>query len=131
MGAYFKRRPRKGAWIFPNFDPSNLATILVFGAWLVLSVIRQLKEKPPGWLSYKLDVLYLIGSWRFFGPEPLTHDYHLFYRDTLENGGMTSWIRRNPGISEDALGLHLESRAAPAKMVHQCGGSPVRIEARR
>jgi hypothetical protein len=76
-------------------DPSNLATVLIFGAWLVLSVIRQLKEKPPGWL-YRLDFLYLVGSWRFFGPEPVTHDYHLFYRDILDNGQMTCWIRVTP-----------------------------------
>jgi len=78
---------------------ANLATALIFGCWLVLSVIRQLKEKPPGWL-YKLDFLYLVGSWRFFGPEPLTRDYHLFYRDVLDNGEMTRWIRVTPVSSK-------------------------------
>jgi hypothetical protein len=76
-------------------EPSNLALALFFGFWLVLSVIRQLKTGAPGWLN-RLDILYLVGNWRFFGPEPLTHDYHLFYRDILDTGEMTGWIRVTP-----------------------------------
>jgi hypothetical protein len=76
-------------------EPSNLALAVIFGIWFVLSVIRQLKTQPFVWL-YRLNILYLVGSYRFFGPDPLTVDYHLFYRDILDAGEMTCWIRVTP-----------------------------------
>jgi hypothetical protein len=80
-------------------EPANLVTAAFFGCWFVLSVIRQLKQRPPDWL-YRLDILYLVGNWRFFGPEPLTHDYHLFFRDILDTGEITRWIRITPVSSK-------------------------------
>jgi hypothetical protein len=83
-------------------EPSNLAPALFFGFWLVLSVIRQFKDGPPRWL-HRLDVLYLVGSWRFFGPaDPLRLDYHLFYRDIFDTGELTRWIRITPISSKSS-----------------------------
>jgi hypothetical protein len=82
-------------------EPSNLALAVVFGVWFALSVIRQLKTKPFGWL-YRLNVLYLVGSYRFFGPAPHIPDYHLYYRDILDAGEVTCWIRVTPLSSKSS-----------------------------
>jgi hypothetical protein len=71
-----------------------------FGAWFVLSVLNQFYGGK--WLKSikRFDVFSLIPTWTFFAPRPGTTDFHLLYRDSTIDGGLTPWreaatVRRN------------------------------------
>ena len=62
----------------------------IFAAWFVATCLRQL----PGSFAARAtrwDVTGLLPVWRFFAPMPGPFDFHLVYRDELEDGSLTEW----------------------------------------
>jgi hypothetical protein len=64
--------------------------MVLFSVWLVLSIINQF---DPGWFRKikKYDYFSLIPKWTFFAPQPGSTDYHLYYRDIMDNGEICEW----------------------------------------
>jgi hypothetical protein len=72
----------------------ELYVVCVIGAftlWLVCSVILQFS---PSWFSCieRHDLFMLLPRWTFFAPRPGISDYHLLYRDQLEDGSLSNWV---------------------------------------
>lgn len=67
------------------------AVYATLGGWLGLSVVGQKLFRAPGRRSGWDKLYLLIPDWRFFAPHPGIHDYHLLYRDELEDGSLTPW----------------------------------------
>jgi len=72
----------------------NLYVVFVGGLlilWLVCSVILQFN---PPWFSLteRYDLFMLLPRWTFFAPRPGMSDYHLLYRDHMEDGSLDPWI---------------------------------------
>jgi len=59
--------------------------------WLIGSVILQF---GPTWFSFieRHDLFMLLPRWTFFAPTPGMSDYHLLYRDQLEDGRLSEWV---------------------------------------
>lgn len=70
---------------------------VVFGAWFLLTVVRQIGATFPTrveWINAwfrSWDALSLIPVWTFFAPYPAVNDYHLLFRDKLEDGTFSPW----------------------------------------
>lgn len=60
------------------------------GIWFVVSVVAQVHNKRLNRLR-RLDHFSLIPLWTFFAPNPGKSDYHLIYRDELDDGSLTAW----------------------------------------
>lgn len=61
----------------------------LFCAWLAISMIvyvPSLKNRIRRW-----DSIGLIPQWNFFAPNPARHDFHLLFRDRLQDGTITEW----------------------------------------
>jgi hypothetical protein len=72
----------------------ELYVVFVIGVlmlWLVCSVILQF---GPAWFSFieKYDLFMLLPRWTFFAPMPGMSDYHLLYRDQLEDDRLSDWV---------------------------------------
>lgn len=77
----------------------NLVTIVLivgFSFWILLSIINQFVHESAPFSN--LDIFKLIPTWDFFSPIPLKVNYHLLYRDELENGCFTTWKDISPTI---------------------------------
>lgn len=69
--------------------------ISILTLWLTLSVIFQFHPSfNPSWFSaiVRHDLFGLLPRWTFFAPNPGTSDYHLLYRDQLEDGNLIGWV---------------------------------------
>ncbi|MBK1787263.1 hypothetical protein [Prauserella cavernicola] len=69
----------------------RVAVYATLGGWLGLSVVGQKLFRAPGRRSWWDKLYLLIPDWRFFAPDPGIHDFHLLYRDELEDGSLTPW----------------------------------------
>lgn len=67
------------------------AVYTVLGGWLGLSVAGQKLFRAPERRTWWDRLYLLIPDWRFFAPHPGIHDYHLLYRDELDDGSLTPW----------------------------------------
>ena len=60
--------------------------------WLLLTVLCQFKEtKISSYVRGKVDVFGLIPLWTFFAPRPGKRDYHLLYRDKINDEINSEW----------------------------------------
>lgn len=68
-----------------------MATIALGGVlalWLLLSIVAQLTVVPSIQKGLWQQVIPL---WTFFAPRPGTKDFHVLFRDYLEDGNVTAW----------------------------------------
>lgn len=71
--------------------------VLVFALWFGASVLNQFDATGYGparrvaFLLRSLDFFSLIPSWNFFAPNPGTNDYHLLYREQLDETTYGVW----------------------------------------
>lgn len=68
--------------------------IAFLAGWLAVSVLGQIRVADPDSRFQRLrhrDFCGLIPVWTFFAPRPAWTDYHLLYRDALEDGGTAPW----------------------------------------
>ncbi len=70
----------------------TLLVCLILAAWLLASAIHQCRFR---WWSRvtRFDVFNLLPRWSFFAPNPGRHDFHVVYRDWIdeENGPWTEF----------------------------------------
>lgn len=67
------------------------AVELLFGSWLVVTVLSQHPHRTFDRLRTYDKIGLLIPNWRFFAPEPAQHDYHLLYRTLSTTGQESPW----------------------------------------
>lgn len=63
--------------------------LLVYGLWLLLTVVRSLSPAPLTRLRVPRPLWALVPNWNLFAPKPSVADYYVYYRDqsgTLEPG---------------------------------------------
>lgn len=60
--------------------PLELATLALFGAWLLLSVVTQ-SVRVEARVPKRVRASPFIPNWRFFGPNPISADYELVIVD--------------------------------------------------
>jgi hypothetical protein len=71
--------------------------VLVFALWFGVSVLNQLEAtgypaaRRIALVVKSLDLFSLIPTWNFFAPNPGTNDYHLLYRERLDDGAYGVW----------------------------------------
>jgi len=76
---------------------STYTLVLVFALWFGVSVLNQLEAtgypaaRRVALLVKSLDLFSLIPTWNFFAPNPGTNDYHLLYRERLDDGAYGVW----------------------------------------
>ncbi|WP_326623110.1 hypothetical protein OG863_39270 [Streptomyces decoyicus] len=70
------------------FTGPGAAARIVGAAMLVGTLAAQHPAPTFNRLQFR-DAFALLPNWRFFAPEPATHDFHFFYR-TLNTAGETS-----------------------------------------
>jgi hypothetical protein len=58
--------------------------------WLLFTLIGQFRIDKIQRMR-RLDLLHLIPQYNFFAPTPGTKDFHLLYRDQLDNETFTDW----------------------------------------
>ena len=112
-----------GAWSLPA-----VASVVVFGAWFVLSVVGQFLHPHDAWVR-KGPISWVVPDWRFFAPEPLVEDHLVVYRSksrtaepgplvtmALPSAGAMRWlwnpeIRRQKALFDVTDGLHRSADA--------------------
>ncbi|MDL5206016.1 hypothetical protein [Streptomyces sp. ALI-76-A] len=65
------------------------ATARIAGAAMLVGTLAVQHPNPTFNRLQLKDTFSVLPNWRFFAPEPATHDYHFFYR-TLNTAGETS-----------------------------------------
>ena len=65
----------------------DFGVLVILGAWLVLSLIRQVLN--PHWLR-RFDVLRLVPGWKLFSGIPLS-DCRLYFREFRRNDSHPEW----------------------------------------
>jgi hypothetical protein len=65
-------------------------TLALLGTWGSASVLAQLPIERIQRLR-RWDLPGLLPQWSFFAPRPGMHDYHLLYRDQLDERTFTDW----------------------------------------
>lgn len=69
----------------------NVAAILFFALWLLLTIFNQFNLKWAKQIKTQ-DVFHLLPSWTFFAPNPGTSDYHIVYRTMDDNKNISAFI---------------------------------------
>lgn len=69
---------------------AEVAWTAILGVWFGLTVLRQF---DTAWVRTILsrDLAGILPVWHFFAPTPGGFDYHVVYRDILEDGEVTPW----------------------------------------
>jgi hypothetical protein len=69
-------------------------TVTTFlSAWLALSIVTQFRRATHDWrIARWLAAFGLLPRWTFFAPRPCTSDFHILFRDVIDdNGVVTRW----------------------------------------
>jgi hypothetical protein len=82
-----------------NHTKSRIPTVLLssaVGTWFLATVASQHPHRLfDGLRSYDSTGL-MLPNWRFFAPEPATHDFHLMHRVLTADGEQTPWEETSP-----------------------------------
>ncbi|MEV6776102.1 hypothetical protein [Streptomyces syringium] len=62
------------------------------GAALLLTTLSAQHPHPAFERGREKDLFSLVPNWKFFAPNPATHDYHYLYRTLDENRETSPWI---------------------------------------
>jgi len=73
-----------------------------FSVWLFISACYQAEIKWCMRLKTR-DRFSLIPRWTFFAPNPISSDYHVIYRDRMEDGTLGPWKTSEALASRNAL----------------------------
>ena len=65
--------------------------IVILSIWLLLTLIYQFPSKTLELFLANYFVIGVIPKWNFFAPTPGVVNFHLLYRDVLENGTVGYW----------------------------------------
>ena len=68
------------------------AIVTIYIIWFAASIFWQFQYKSKTADQIKsYDILGMVPNWTFFAPNPGTSDYHLIYREQLEDKSITAW----------------------------------------
>lgn len=70
----------------------EILVFLLFASWIICTVIQQFaahSEKDN--FIQKYDYFSLVPLWTFFAPNPGVTDYHLMYREVLNDESIRDW----------------------------------------
>jgi hypothetical protein len=70
-------------------SPLGWSVSLVLGAWLLLTIVRQVPRASAA--LARRDPLGVLPIWTFFAPRPGDADHHVVFRDFLPDGEATEW----------------------------------------
>lgn len=92
----------------------DIVVTSLLGMWLAASVLYQFRF---GWMLRltRFDVVHILPKWTFFAPNPGCTDYHLLYRDSVDDI-LTEWIEL-PLVQERSV---LAALWNPRKRVCKC-----------
>nr|WP_155073459.1 hypothetical protein [Streptomyces taklimakanensis] len=62
------------------------------GAALLVATLAAQHPSPAFERAREKDLFSLVPNWKFFAPNPATHDYHYLYRTLDENRETSPWI---------------------------------------
>ncbi|MGA5318238.1 hypothetical protein ACPCTK_29630 [Streptomyces pseudogriseolus] len=62
------------------------------GAALLVTTLAAQHPNPAFERAREKDLFSLVPNWKFFAPNPATHDYHYLYRTLDENRTTSPWI---------------------------------------
>ncbi|MFE6165691.1 hypothetical protein ACFQ7F_43085 [Streptomyces sp. NPDC056486] len=62
------------------------------GATLLVTTLAAQHPHPAFEIARSRDVFSLVPNWKFFAPNPATHDYHYLYRTLDENRQTSPWV---------------------------------------
>jgi len=65
---------------------------LGLSAWLAITAASQHPHRIFDRFRARDRTGLLIPNWRFFAPEPATHDYHVLYRVLSNSGAQSQWM---------------------------------------
>jgi hypothetical protein len=82
---------KPAAFLKEAFTGPGAATCLAGAALLVTTLAAQHPHTAFERAREK-DLFSLIPNWKFFAPNPATHDYHYLYRTLDENRETSPWI---------------------------------------
>jgi len=68
---------------------SGFAVAAMFVFWFLLSLLVLVPKFRPAVRQRFLS--FLVPEWKFFAPNPAQGEYHLLFRDQLEDGSVTPW----------------------------------------
>lgn len=64
--------------------------MVLFIVWALLSVLSQSTTKIKNKIKMK-DALNILPNYKFFCPNPIKHDYYLYYREQLPDSSWSEW----------------------------------------
>ncbi|MBB5621239.1 hypothetical protein HDE69_002292 [Pedobacter cryoconitis] len=60
--------------------------------WFLLTILCQFRStKFSNYIRHTIDIFGLIPLWTFFAPNPGKSDYHLLYRDKIDEENNSEW----------------------------------------
>jgi len=69
------------------------AVTLIFGIWFLLTILCQFRDtRMSAFIRNTIDIFGLIPLWTFFAPNPGKSDYHLLYRDKIDEQTNGEWL---------------------------------------
>jgi hypothetical protein len=78
--------------------------ITIFVIWAILSVLSQSTTKIKNKLK-KNDLLNILPNYKFFCPNPIRHDYFLYYRKVMQDSSWSDWEKMSVGKKTPMLCL--------------------------
>ena len=69
----------------------NILIITFLAIWLLLTLIYQFPIPSLEKYIVSRTIVGVIPKWNFFAPTPGIVNFHLFYRDQLDNGSIGNW----------------------------------------
>ncbi|AQU65091.1 hypothetical protein ACFTTN_26770 [Streptomyces niveus] len=64
----------------------------IAGATLLVTTLAAQHPHPAFELAREKDVFSLVPNWKFFAPNPATHDFHYLYRTLDEDRQTSAWV---------------------------------------
>lgn len=68
---------------------TELIVLMLLGIWLLLSISYSVFNRLTAKLIYRFNIFNWVSAYQLFTETP--KEYHLYYRDQLQNGEMTDW----------------------------------------
>ncbi|EHM28124.1 MULTISPECIES: hypothetical protein [Streptomyces] len=82
----------KAAAFFKDTLTGPGAATRAIGAALLLTTLAAQHPHPAFERGRNKDLFSLVPNWKFFAPNPATHDYHYLYRTLDENRETSPWV---------------------------------------
>jgi hypothetical protein len=72
-----------------QFTFTELIVVMLLGTWLLLTISYAAFNRFTAKLIYRFNLFNWVSAYQLFTETP--REYHIYYRDELQNGEMTDW----------------------------------------